>query len=117
MQDRIKLKLTFDAQRLQEDLKRLQERDWIAHFVKQEAVDLVVVASHGRHALWETLGSTTNSVSHHLSCDLVIVHGVGTGALRRAVREHLASSPYVREVSDAAPEEGGGGVSVACLVD
>lgn len=35
MKDRVKLKLTFDAQSLQDDLTRLQGCDWIAHFVKQ----------------------------------------------------------------------------------
>ena len=33
--DRFKLPLTFDAQRMQEDLGRLQSSDWIEHFVKQ----------------------------------------------------------------------------------
>jgi DNA mismatch repair protein MutS2 len=49
--------------------------------------------------------------------ELEIVHGVGTGALRRAVREHLASSPYVSAVIDPPPEQGGDGVSVARLVE
>lgn len=35
MTDRIKLKLQFDPQRLQDDLKRLQMESWIAHFVTQ----------------------------------------------------------------------------------
>lgn len=33
--DRFKLPLTFDAERMQEDLRRLQSGDWIDHFVKQ----------------------------------------------------------------------------------
>ncbi len=46
---------------------------------------------------------------------LEIVHGVGTGALRRAVRELLAASPFVKDVADAPPEEGGDGVTLAEL--
>jgi DNA mismatch repair protein MutS2 len=46
---------------------------------------------------------------------LEIVHGVGTGALRRAVREHLAGEPGVARVADAAPEQGGDGVTLAVL--
>jgi DNA mismatch repair protein MutS2 len=46
---------------------------------------------------------------------LVVVHGVGTGALRRAVREHCAASAYVARVDDAPPDAGGDGVSVVVL--
>ena len=46
---------------------------------------------------------------------LEIVHGVGTGALRRAVREQLTASPFVKSVADAPPEEGGDGVTLAEL--
>ncbi len=47
--------------------------------------------------------------------ELVVVHGIGTGALRRAVREHLARSPYVARFLPGAPEEGGEGVTTAHL--
>ena len=46
---------------------------------------------------------------------LEIVHGFGTGALRRAVREHLETTPYVASVVDTEPSEGGGGVTIALL--
>jgi len=44
-----------------------------------------------------------------------IIHGVGSGALRRAVREQLAASPYVADVRDAGEGEGGEGVTFAVL--
>jgi DNA mismatch repair protein MutS2 len=44
-----------------------------------------------------------------------IVHGMGTGALRRAVREFLADSPYCTSYSEAPRAEGGGGVTIAEL--
>jgi DNA mismatch repair protein MutS2 len=44
-----------------------------------------------------------------------IVHGAGTGALRRAVREALAEHPRVREVRSGRREEGGDGTTVAEL--
>jgi len=44
-----------------------------------------------------------------------VVHGIGTGALRRAVREHLAESPYVRRFLPGTPEEGGEGVTMVDL--
>jgi DNA mismatch repair protein MutS2 len=41
------------------------------------------------------------------------VHGVGSGALRRVVREALAASPYVSAVRTGDPDRGGEGVTLA----
>ena len=46
---------------------------------------------------------------------VAVIHGLGTGALRRAVREHLAASPYVARSEDAEAHEGGDGVTIAVL--
>ena len=48
---------------------------------------------------------------------VAVIHGLGTGALRSAVREHLAASPYVARVENAEPAEGGDGVTIAVLGD
>jgi DNA mismatch repair protein MutS2 len=45
----------------------------------------------------------------------VVLHGLGTGALRDAVRVHLASSPYVASFSRGDPHQGGDGVTVVQL--
>jgi DNA mismatch repair protein MutS2 len=45
-----------------------------------------------------------------------IVHGRGTGVLRKAVRDMLARHPLVRAVETPPPEEGGEGVTIAVLV-
>ena len=44
-----------------------------------------------------------------------IIHGKGTGALRRAVEEVLSAHPLVAEHRPGAPAEGGGGATVATL--
>jgi DNA mismatch repair protein MutS2 len=44
-----------------------------------------------------------------------IIHGKGTGALRRAVEEVLSAHPLVAEHRPGAPSEGGGGATVAIL--
>ena len=44
-----------------------------------------------------------------------IVHGIGTGALRRAVREWLAQHPRVRGSRPGRREEGGDGATIAEL--
>ncbi len=45
-----------------------------------------------------------------------IIHGKGTGVLRRAVRECLLGHPLVSESRNAAPGEGGDGVTIARLI-
>jgi DNA mismatch repair protein MutS2 len=47
--------------------------------------------------------------------EAVIVHGAGTGALRRAIREYLADHPRVRGTRPGRREEGGDGATVAEL--
>jgi DNA mismatch repair protein MutS2 len=44
-----------------------------------------------------------------------VVTGIGSGALRRAVQEFLASSPYCAKYRDADPQSGGAAVTVAEL--
>jgi DNA mismatch repair protein MutS2 len=44
-----------------------------------------------------------------------IIHGKGTGALRRAVEEVLSAHPLVAEHRPGAPSEGGGGATIATL--
>jgi DNA mismatch repair protein MutS2 len=44
-----------------------------------------------------------------------VVHGKGTGALRRAVREILSAHPLVESFRDGEPSEGGAGATVAAL--
>jgi DNA mismatch repair protein MutS2 len=45
-----------------------------------------------------------------------VVHGKGTGTLRRLARELLRQHPLVASVQEAAPYEGGEGVTIAKLV-
>ncbi|HEY8178834.1 MAG TPA: endonuclease MutS2 [Candidatus Limnocylindria bacterium] len=47
--------------------------------------------------------------------EAVIVHGAGTGALRRSIREYLADHPRVRGTRPGRREEGGDGATVALL--
>ena len=47
--------------------------------------------------------------------EAVIVHGAGTGALRRSIREYLAEHPRVRSTRPGRRDEGGDGATVAEL--
>ncbi|MGE5406027.1 MAG: endonuclease MutS2 [Candidatus Saccharibacteria bacterium] len=44
-----------------------------------------------------------------------IIHGKGTGTLRKLIREYLAKHPYVDKYREGEPGEGGQGVTVAYL--
>jgi DNA mismatch repair protein MutS2 len=44
-----------------------------------------------------------------------VIHGKGTGTLKRAVIDHLSRHPLVSKHYPASPAEGGGGVTVARL--
>ena len=43
---------------------------------------------------------------------LWVIHGIGTGKLKRGLRDWLATLPYVERVSDAEQGDGGPGCSV-----
>jgi DNA mismatch repair protein MutS2 len=43
---------------------------------------------------------------------VVVVHGHGTGALRKRVRAHLDESPYVARWAPGTPRQGGDGASI-----
>ena len=47
---------------------------------------------------------------------VTIVHGHGTGALRQALREHLARHPLAKGFRPAEPDQGGDGVTVVELI-
>lgn len=44
-----------------------------------------------------------------------IIHGIGSGALKRAVEQYLSGSPYCARFRSAEPRAGGAGVTVADL--
>jgi DNA mismatch repair protein MutS2 len=46
-----------------------------------------------------------------------VIHGKGTGTLRRGIRQQLPKHPLVKSFKAALPQEGGEGVTVIELVD
>lgn len=48
-------------------------QDEVCALAEKEAVDLIIVGSHGRHGLALLLGSTANGVLHHAPCDVLAI--------------------------------------------
>ena len=46
---------------------------------------------------------------------VAIIHGAGTGALRRAIRDRLAEHPRIRGTRSGRRDEGGDGTTIAEL--
>jgi DNA mismatch repair protein MutS2 len=44
-----------------------------------------------------------------------IVHGIGSGALKKAVHEYLSTSPYCAAFRQAEPHHGGSGATIVQL--
>jgi len=44
-----------------------------------------------------------------------VIHGYGTGQLRRAIGEFLRKHPLVANAAEAPPNQGGGGVTLVEL--
>jgi DNA mismatch repair protein MutS2 len=94
-------------------------RDRVAEEMRRRAAERVApsIDLHGERvepALERLLAYLDDALLAGLD-SVVIVHGVGTGALRRAVREALAEHPRVRAVRGGRKGEGGEGATVAEL--
>ena len=48
---------------------------------------------------------------------LWVVHGIGSGKLKKGLRKWLNSLSYIEKVADAEPHDGGPGCSVVWMVD
>jgi len=48
-------------------------KDEIVGYAREQASDLIVIGSHGRHGIGLLLGSTANAVLHHAPCDVLAV--------------------------------------------
>jgi DNA mismatch repair protein MutS2 len=81
--------------------------------VDQERGEINLVGQRAREAIDALATFLDRSMRLGLS-EVRVVHGVGTGALRRAVQEFLAASPYCAKFRDDSTR-GGGGVTVVEL--
>ena len=66
--------------------------------------------------MWTKRSRAPRSFSTRRSCpncrSVRLIHGYGTGQLRRAIAEYLRDHKFVERFASAPPEQGGGGVTV-----
>jgi DNA mismatch repair protein MutS2 len=80
----------------------------------EEEAELVLVGRRVRDAVDALTAFLDRAMRSGLS-EVRIVHGIGGGALRRAVQECLAATPYCAGWREAEPSAGGAGVTIAEL--
>jgi DNA mismatch repair protein MutS2 len=76
--------------------------------------EINLVGQRARDAI-DALGAFLDRAVRAGVPEVRVVHGIGTGTLRRAVREFLETTPYCAGYRDAEPTAGGVGVTVADL--
>ncbi len=78
--------------------------------------ELNVIGCHVEEALARTEKFLDEAILAELK-SVRLIHGYGTGQLRRALSEYLHDHKYVASFASAPPEQGGGGVTVVELKD
>ena len=76
--------------------------------------ELNLIGSHVEEALARTEKFLDDALVSELK-SVRLIHGYGTGQLRRALAEFLQSHPFVTGFAPAPPNQGGGGVTVVEL--
>jgi DNA mismatch repair protein MutS2 len=76
--------------------------------------ELNVIGCHVEEAISRTEKFLDEAILAELK-SVRLIHGYGTGQLRRALSEYLHDHKYVASFASAAPEHGGGGVTVVEL--
>jgi len=76
--------------------------------------ELNVIGCHVEEALSRTEKFLDEALMSELK-SVRLIHGYGTGQLRRAIAGFLQSQPFVAHFAPAPPEQGGGGVTVVEL--
>lgn len=66
-------KLNYPQERIELEVISGHPVDSLIEFSQENNVDLIVMGSHGRRGLARLLGSSTNGVINHVSCDVLTV--------------------------------------------
>ena len=94
--------------------RKPSQDSWKADVAENNQHELKLIGLRVEEAL-ELLEPFLNQTSLGGLREVRIIHGVGTGRLRDAVREHLARHPLVEEFQPGGPHEGRDGATVVTL--
>lgn len=78
--------------------------------------EIVLIGLRARQAI-EKLENFLDRATQTDQDSVRIVHGIGSGALQRAVRDYLSTSPYCSSYRAGDASEGDAGVTIAVLAD
>jgi DNA mismatch repair protein MutS2 len=79
---------------------------------EQAADEINLIGRRAREAV-EALAAFLDRAARAGLAEVRVVHGLGSGALRRAVHEFLDATPYCSTYRDAEQAAGGAGVTIA----
>ncbi|RMG71851.1 MAG: endonuclease MutS2 [Chloroflexi bacterium] len=117
---RVRAKLR-DLQKRTRSHKRQMKRGHVRQYEPVQAVKLPDVKSPGLELdlRGQRVEGAIERLEHYVDAAYTaglpfarIIHGKGTGALRKAVREHVETHPLIAKVETAHPSEGGDGVTI-----
>jgi DNA mismatch repair protein MutS2 len=106
--------LSVPARQAKERPRKPSPGTWRADVTEEDQQELKLIGMRVEEAL-DLLEPFLNHAALGGMREVRIIHGVGSGRLRDAVREHLARHPLVQEFRPGGPHEGRDGATVATL--
>jgi len=106
--------LAVPLQQEKQKVRRPAQGVWKVEQTENEERELKLIGLRVDEAL-DLLEPFLNHTSLDGLHEVRVIHGVGTGRLRDAVREHLARHPLVEEFRPGGPHEGRDGATVVLL--
>lgn len=91
-----------------------QKTFWKTELTENECSELKLIGMRAEEALLELEPFLNHASAAGLS-EVRIIHGIGTGKLRNAIREELGRHPLVEDFRYGEPHEGRDGVTIAKL--
>jgi DNA mismatch repair protein MutS2 len=111
----MRFEVPADQLRVVGDTPAARERIAVAVARPEQAADEINLVGRRVGEAVEALGAFLDRAMRSGASEVRIVHGIGSGALRRAVQELLSSSPYCAGFREADAGAGGAGVTIAEL--
>jgi DNA mismatch repair protein MutS2 len=116
------VKLTVDSSELVPESERASQHNGGTRPTGQWSVSTQALESTELNLVGYTVDEAMPLVDHLIDTALVygyprltIVHGIGSGRLKRAIRNHLSESAYVKNFIDGGRDGENGGITIVEL--